>query len=64
MLIFKQYSTKYFQYLRVFQDQCLSNYIKSSYSFDCATNVMNKLDIDSYSINAAIESFLDRCSDD
>jgi hypothetical protein len=43
MLIFKQYSSKYFLYVRLFRDQCLSNYVQQKFSEQCATSVMNKL---------------------
>lgn len=51
MHIFKQDNSKFFPYIKLFQEQCLSKYIESSYSHDCAVNVMNKLEIDSYSVN-------------
>lgn len=54
ILIFNQYYSKYFDYLRLFQDKCLSIYKDTKYAEDCATNIMNKLGIDSYSINTVI----------
>jgi hypothetical protein len=64
LLIFKQYGTRYLQYAELFARGCLEKYRSENYIEECATKVMERLGIDSYSINQIVGQFLDECSED
>lgn len=49
--------------MSAFRQRCLEIYQREKYADECATTVMNSLQIDSFSINEVIDSFLDQCSD-
>jgi hypothetical protein len=63
LLIFKQYPTRYLDYLRLFQTNCLQTYQRTKYAEDCSASIMDTLEIDSYSIATAVDAFLEKCEE-
>ena len=64
LLLFKQYASKYLDYAVTFADECLPTYQKEKMIEECSTKVMNRMEIDSFSINEVVNTFLDTCVDE